>query len=380
MYLFLLAIIYVAFISLGLPDALLGSAWPNMHQYLNVPVSYAGIITIIIAAGTIVSSLKSDYLTRKYGTGLITACSVAMTACALFGFSISHSFLILCLFAIPYGLGAGAVDAGINNYVALHYKSSHMNWLHSFWGVGASIGPYIMAFSLINLNSWNGGYRIVSIIQIILTCFLFITIPLWKKRQHINKEETEILSIREVLEIRGVSLILITFFCCCAFEHTAGIWATTYLTNHYGMDANIAASYGAYVYLGITGGRFACGFFSNKVGYKHLVRGSLIVMFIGSIFINIQSVCLLGLIIVGVGVSPVFPAIIHYTPINFEAKYSGAIIGIEMASAYVGIIVAPAVFGFISDYLSMGIYPFYLGILVVLMIIFSERFNKIMSL
>lgn len=252
----LLAIIYLSFISLGLPDALLGSAWPTMHKELNVPISYAGIISMIISAGTIISSLQSDRLTKKFGTGKITAFSVAMTAIALFGFSITHSYLFICVWAIPYGLGAGSVDASLNNYVALHYESKHMSWLHCMWGIGATIGPYIMGYALTN-NNWNAGYRYISIMQIVLTAILFFSLSLWKKNDEENKEKisTKVLSLKEIIKIPGAREIMICFFCYCALEATTGLWASSYLNIYKGVDIKTAASFGSLFYMGITVGR-----------------------------------------------------------------------------------------------------------------------------
>lgn len=225
MFSFLLIIIYIAFISLGLPDSLLGSAWPVMYGQLDVPMSYAGIVTMIISGGTIVSSLLSDKLTRKLGAGLVTAISVIMTAAALFGFSVSNSFILLCLWAVPYGLGAGAVDAALNNYVALHYASRHMSWLHCFWGVGAAVSPYIMSYCLTGGYGWNSGYRSVAIVQFVLAVILFSSLPLWKRKNIIASRSdtpTTALSLPQALQIKGVKLILLTFFGYCALEATAG--------------------------------------------------------------------------------------------------------------------------------------------------------------
>lgn len=273
----LLAIIYLSFISLGLPDSLLGAVWPTMYPQLGVPVSYAGIISMIIAAGTIVSSLQSDRLTRKLGTGKVTAFSVAMTAAALFGFSISHSFIHLCIWAVPYGLGAGSVDAALNNYVALHYKSRHMSWLHCMWGVGASVGPYIMGLVMTGGLTWNMGYRSIGIIQIILTAILFMSLPLWKERENCsyaegNKIEAKALSLREVFRVAGVKEILVCFFCYCALEQTTGLWASSYLVLYKGIPSETAAKYASMFFIGITLGRAVSGFITMKLNDVQMVR------------------------------------------------------------------------------------------------------------
>lgn len=387
MYSLLLVIIYIAFISLGLPDSLIGSAWPVMHEQLNVPISYAGIVTMIISSGTIVSSLLSDRVTKKLGTGLVTSISVFLTAAALFGFSISKSFILLCIWAIPYGLGAGAVDAALNNYVALHYTSRHMNWLHCCWGVGAAISPYIMSYSLIGGYGWNSGYRSVAIVQIILTAFLFISLPLWKRNNTGNNEssngsedKSEVVGLRQALKIKGVKLVLITFFGYCALETTAGLWASSYLVINRGVSTEIAAQFASLFYIGITFGRFVCGFVSDKFGDKQMIRYGLAIIAFGIFLIILplksNITALAGLIIVGLGCAPIYPAIIHSTPSNFGPQNSQAIIGIQMASAYTGSTLMPPIFGVIADKINIGLYPFYLLFFVVLMIMMSERLNR----
>lgn len=380
----LLAIIYIAFISLGLPDSLLGSAWPVMYKELNAPISYAGIISMIISAGTIVSSLFSDKITRKLGTGLVTAISVLLTASALFGFSISNSFFLLCLFAVPYGLGAGAVDAALNNYVALYYNSRQMSWLHCFWGVGASISPYIMGYAIGAGHGWRNGYSMVSIIQIFLTVILFLSLPLWKRKTVVTPEGEDYeapISLKDALRIKGVVFVLISFFAYCAFESTAGLWISTYLVENRGMNSETAANFASLFYLGITFGRFLCGFIADKIGDKNMIRIGVATMFVGVVFIalpmNVTIIALIGLMIAGLGAAPVYPCIIHSTPNNFGKENSHAIIGIQMASAYVGSTFMPPVFGFLAEHVYVAIYPFYLLIFVVLLFVMSEKVNRV---
>jgi len=279
MYSFLIVIIYLAFIGLGLPDSMIGSAWPVMHVELSVPVSYAGIITMIISGGTIVSSLLSDRLTKKLGTGLVTAISVLMTAVALLGFSFSDSFILLCLWAIPFGLGAGAVDAALNNYVALHYSSRFMSWLHCFWGVGAAVSPYIMGDCLLSNAGWQGGYRSVGTIQVVLTAILFLSLPMWKKRvgtQEIKKNAERPKRLTEVFRIKGVPYVLGAFFAYSTVESTAGLWASSYLVQYRGIDVETAARFASLFYLGITFGRFLSGFVADRLGDKRLIRIGII--------------------------------------------------------------------------------------------------------
>ncbi|MBP7175278.1 MAG: MFS transporter [Thermoclostridium sp.] len=379
----LLIIIYLAFIGLGLPDSLLGSAWPVMYEQLDVPISYAGIVTMIIAGGTIVSSLMSDKLTRKLGAGLVTSISVLMTAAALFGFSFSNSFILLCLWAVPYGLGAGAIDAALNNYVALHYASRHMSWLHSFWGVGTTISPYIMGYCLSGGYGWNRGYSSVGLIQIGLTIILFISLPLWKKRspaQAGSEGANVALSLREAIKIKGVKLVLFTFFSYCALESTAGLWASSYLFGFRGVDSETAARFASLFYLGITFGRFASGFIADKIGDKQLIRYGLAIIICGVVLVGIPvasgMTALIGLVVIGLGCAPVYPSIIHSTPTNFGAKNSQAIIGIQMASAYTGTTFMPPLFGLIADYVSIGLYPVFLIFFAFLMLMMSEQLNK----
>ena len=372
----LLAIIYLSFISLGLPDALLGSAWPTMHKELNVPISYAGIISMIISAGTIISSLQSDRLTKKFGTGKITAFSVAMTAIALFGFSITHSYLFLCVWAIPYGLGAGSVDASLNNYVALHYESKHMSWLHCMWGIGATIGPYIMGYALTN-NNWNAGYRYISIMQIVLTAILFFSLSLWKNNDEENKEKisTKVLSLKEIIKIPGAREIMICFFCYCALEATTGLWASSYLNLYKGVDIKTAASFGSLFYIGITVGRAISGFITMKLNDNQMIVLGESLILIGIILMIIPAVnivSLIGFIIVGLGCAPIYPSIIHSTPSNFGAENSQAIIGVQMASAYIGTLAMPPLFGYIANHISISLLPFYLILILALMFIMHK--------
>ncbi len=376
-----LAIIYLAFISLGLPDSLLGSAWPSMYQEFQVPVSYAGVISMIIAAGTIVSSLLSDRLTRKFGTGKVTTVSVAMTAAALFGFSMSHSFWALCLWAVPYGLGAGGVDASLNNYVALHYASRHMSWLHCMWGVGASLGPSIMSFALTRGQTWNMGYRYISLIQIALTVVLLFSLSLWKKNTTSSQRESsvgiqEALSLKKILGIPGAKEIMVTFFCYCALEQTAGLWAGSYLALHAGLSGQQAAGYAGLFFLGITIGRGASGFLTMKLKDTQMIRlGQGLILFgILALLLPFGEItALVGLTLVGLGCAPVYPCIIHSTPEHFGAASSQALIGVQMASAYVGTCFMPSVFGLVANHISVSLFPVYLAVILILMVLMHER-------
>lgn len=381
MFQFLLVIIYLAFISLGLPDSLLGSAWPAMYQEFSVPVSYAGGISMIIAAGTIISSLQSDRLTKKLGTGRVMVISVLMTAVALFGFSISHSYGVLCLWAIPYGLGAGSVDASLNNYVALHYASRHMSWLHCMWGVGASLGPYIMGYALTGGQGWNMGYRYIAVLQIGLTAILFFSLPLWKKQKtvgaaHSDGENAKPLSLQQIFKIPGAKEVMVTFFCYCALEQTAGLWASSYLVLVRGLSEEAAAGFASLFFLGITAGRAVSGFLTMKFNDAQMIRLGQGIILAGIVCVVLpfgNMATLAGLLLIGLGCAPIYPSIIHSTPEHFGADKSQAMIGVQMASAYVGTCLMPPVFGFLANHISVSLFPFYLLAILIFMVIMHEK-------
>ena len=377
MFSLLLAVIYISFISLGLPDSLLGSAWPLMQIELNAPLSAAGWISMTISVSTIISSLLSDKLTKRFGTGLITAASVLFTAAALFGFSVSNSVLVLCIFAVPYGLGAGGVDAALNNYVALHYTSRHMSWLHCFWGVGASVSPYIMSWCISAKNSWEAGYRTVSIIQIMLTAVLFISLPLWKKTIA-DAEASHSGGVLNALKMPGVKAVLIAFFCYCALESTTGLWASSFLVSRHGIAEEKAASFASLFYLGITAGRFLNGFIADRFGDKTMIRVGCTVASVGLLFILMPlrlRFSVIGLIVTGLGCAPIYPSVIHSTPKHFGAENSQAIIGVQMASAYLGSTLMPPFFGLIAQYATIKLYPIYLLFFALLMLFMTETAN-----
>ena len=386
----LLAIIYVAFISLGLPDALLGAAWPSMYRDFSVPVSYSGIIFMIIAGGTIVSSLQSDRLTKKLGAGAVTAISVLTTALALFGFSISHSYIALCLWAIPYGLGAGSVDAALNNYVAIHYAGRHMSWLHCMWGIGASLGPYIMGYALTGGLGWNSGYRYIAVLQIGLTGALFLTLPLWRGQAKTARKtgavdtKAEPIPLRHVVSIPGAKEIMITFFCYCAVEQTANLWASSYLVLHQEVSAEIAAGFASLFFVGITAGRFLSGFLTLLLNDTQMIRlgQGLIAVGIITLLLPFGTITsLAGLLLIGLGCAPVYPSIIHATPANFGEDKSQAMIGVQMASAYAGTCLMPPVFGLVANHLGISLLPFYLMLILIVMVFMHERmFLKIQRL
>lgn len=412
----LLAVIYLAFVSLGLPDSLLGAAWPSMRPQMGVPLSWVGGISMIISAGTIVSALLSDRMTLRFGTGKLTATSVGLTAVALFGFSVAPNYWVLALIAIPYGLGAGGVDAALNNYVAIHYASRHMSWLHCMWGIGASVGPYIMGFALSNGQGWPWGYRYISIIQIVLTVIIVFSLPLWKNRNEAptvagsknseakaptdevealaeaeNKVETQAkveteakpvkpLGVRGVLAIRGAKEILVMFFCYCAIETTAGLWASSYMVERDGISKVTAASLASLFYIGITAGRALSGFMTMKFDDPTMIRIGQAVLALGIVVMLIplpgHVSTVVGLILIGLGCAPIYPCIIHSTPTYFGAERSQAIVGVQMACAYTGSMVMPPVFGLIAQHVSIALYPWYLLVLLVFMVVMHEMLRR----
>ena len=374
MYSLLLALIYLAFISLGLPDSLLGAGWPAMYAELGVPVSYMGIVTMVISGGTILSSLLSDRLTRKFGARIVTVVSVFLTAAALFGFSFASKFWMLILFAVPYGLGAGAIDAALNNYVALHYKSRHMSWLHCFWGVGTIISPFVMSYALAS-SVWNNGYRIVGFIQLGIALVLLCTLPLWKVNKAAAVTEQKSVGLIGALKIRGVPFLLLGFFAYCAAEATAMNWASTYFAEVKGLSVEQAAQFASLFYIGLTASRFVAGFLTEKLGDRKMIVAGTCILLAGIVLLVLPAptpLAVAGFIVVGFGCGPVYPCIIHSTPNNFGAENSGAIIGIQMASAYVGSTFIPPLFGLLGRRIGFSFLPWYLAAFALLMILMTE--------
>mgnify|MGYP003370328125 FL=1 len=368
----LLAVIYLAFIGLGLPDSLLGAAWPMIYPQFGVPVSSMGLISMIISAGTILSSLNSSRLTRALGAGKVTLLSTALTAIALLGFGMSRSLWQLCFWAVPYGLGAGSVDAALNNYVALHYASRHMSWLHCMWGVGTIIGPSLMSAALTGGHGWSGGYLLTALVQGLIVAVLLLSLPLWGRPTSGNGSETETaaLSLREVLAIPGAKEVMLCFFGYCALESTAGLWAASYLTLARDIPAETAAGFAALFYLGITAGRAVSGWIAPHLGDDGMIRLGLWGIGLGLAALLLPgpaAVSLAGLVIIGLGCAPIYPSIIHSTPAHFGAHRSQAVIGVQMASAYVGSMAMPPLFGLMARQITPALFPFYLLVLLGLM-------------
>ena len=361
----LLAVIYLAFISLGLPDSLLGSAWPAMFPALHVPVSYAGPISMIISAGTIVSSLASGRIIAKLGSGKVTAISIGMTAAAMFGFSVSDSYLPLLLFAIPYGLGAGCVDASLNHFVALHLSARHMNWLHCMWGVGASAGPYIMGLALTGGLGWTSGYRIIAIVQMLITALVIFSLPMWKHSSLTKSTEQEdtpkkAVPLSQALRISGAREIMITFFCYCGLEQAVGLWAGSFLKLCRDMTPEKAAKWASLYYIGITVGRALCGFIANRYTDAQMIRAGCCVTFIG----------------IGLGCAPIYPGIMHATPRLFGAENAQTFIGLQLASAYAGYLILPPLFGLLCNHISPFLFAPYIALILLLILVMFQLTMK----
>lgn len=380
MFSLLLALIYVSFISLGLPDSLLGSAWPQMQESLGVSLSLGGVISFLITASTILSSLMSHQVIQRFGTGAVTMCSVALTALALFGFSLSNSFFALCLWAIPYGLGAGSVDAALNNFVALHCKAKHMSWLHCFWGIGATGGPYIMGLCLSRGMGWQAGYRTISFLQMALTLILLLSLPLWKKQElPLSGGETvrpQTPQWGKLLKRPGVKAALTAFFFYSALELTTGLWGSSYMVAVRGISPETAAKWISLFYLGITAGRFFSGFLTLRFSDDAMVRLGECTAIVGILLILLPLhnlfLCL-GLILTGLGCAPIYPSLLHATPQRFGKSLSQSLMGTQMAISYLGSTTMPPVSGFLSEKISMGLYPILLLVFALCMTILTEK-------
>lgn len=380
MYLLLLAVIYIAFISLGLPDSLLGSAWPTINSEFDVPISYMGIVSMIISGGTIISGLMSERLTKKFGTRMVTTVSVMLTAVAMLGFSMCTEFWQLCLWGIPYGFGAGAIDAALNNYVALYYSSKHMSWLHCFWGVGTIISPYIMSYALTH-GVWTDGYRTVSYIQFGIALVMVLALPLWKVNRPSDETDNAsrpTLGIKGALKIKGVPYLLTGFMAYCAAEATAMLWASSYLEGTRGATKDEAAAFGSLFFIGITAGRFLAGFISDKVGDNRMIRLGTLIALTGVVLLvfPMKILSIIGFVVIGLGCAPVYPCIIHSTPTNFGAENSQGIIGIQMASAYVGSTFMPPLFGLIANHISLKLMPLYMAFFLILLLVMIAKTEK----
>ena len=373
----LLAVIYMIFISLGLPDSLLGSGWPKMQVVFGVPSSYAGYVSMTISFMTIISALLSPRMIRRFHTKWIVIVSIGLTVLGLLGFSVCSQYWMLFLFAVPYGLGAGSIDAAVNHYVANHYKSSVMNFLHCFYGVGAVISPWIMSLAL-KLARWNEGYRWTSYIQMGILLICILSLPLWKKNESQAEEDNRnSAGIREALKVPGVILTLVAFFAYCSGEATCFLWVPSWFAGtKAGLSDETIASFGSLIFGGLMLGRLISGFISNKLGDRLLIRIGIAVELVGIllVFLPMENylVAVVGFVVIGTGMGPVYPAIQHMAPENFGRRHSAAVIGLQMASAYIGSTFMPMVFGNIQQAVGIGIMPVYLVIFAVLNISMLE--------
>ena len=385
----LLGLIYLAFISLGLPDSLLGVAWPVMRAGWGLPLDFAGFISVPISICTILSSLFSGYIIKKLGTGKVVTISCIMTGAALLGFSFAPSYIWLILFGIPLGFGAGAVDAGLNNYVALHFKAHHMNWLHAFWGIGATVGPLIMSASLAGTSSWRGGFRTVSIIQLSLAALFVIFYPLWNRHKQEpgynaaveteQKNEKQIKMI-EVFRIKGVVAAIATFMFYVTAEFAVGLWGSSFLVDVKKISAQTAASWISLYYGGITLGRILSGFISFKLNNRQMIRLGLGISLIGVILLLLplpEVFILPSLLLIGLGYAPIFPAMIHETPNRFGSAVSQTVIGYQMGFGYLGSTVMTPLIGVILRNINVGLFPFLVLLAVAAVLLFTERLNRL---
>ncbi len=379
----LLCIIYLGFVALGLPDSLFGTAWPVLQPQMDVPLAWAGFVTVTISGGTILASLLSDRLTFRFGAAKVTACSVVATAVALLGFSKATQFWMLVAWAVPLGLGAGAVDAALNNFVALHFSSRHMSWLHCFWGLGASVSPYIMGFFLSRELRWDRGYLTVGLIQLALSGVLFASLPLWKKASALETQEearTAPKTLRQIAALPGICYVLFGFFAYCALEAVAFTWTSTYLVNVRALAPESAARFASLFYLGMTVSRFLAGFIADRLGDRKMIRLGFFVCFTGLLLVMLPVSsplpCLVGLTVAGFGCGPVYPSIIHATPAVFGKENSQAVVGVQMASAYCGSTFMPPVFGWVAGAFGLRLFPFALVLFAVVGFTLTELLNR----
>ena len=382
-----LLIIYLAFISLGLPDSILGAAWPIMRTDLNAPLSAAGLVSMIVSASTIVSSLNSNRLLRRFGTGMVSFLSTLLTAAALLGFSFSGSILFLLVLAVPLGLGAGAIDAGLNNYVALHYQACHMNWLHCFWGIGATLGPAIMS-AFLHSENWRGGYRTIAGLQFLLVLILLAALPAWRKHEQSEQasqgEESTArdISIRQLLSLRGAKPAMAAFFFYCASEITLGLWGSSFLVEVRGIPAAQAALWVSVYYGGITVGRGIAGFVSMKLTNRQLIRAGQLISLVGAVLLLLplpKPVSCAALLLIGMGYAPIYPAMLHETPVRFGRANSQQLMGLQMALAYTGSTLAPSLIGAAAGLTSIVILPFFLAGASFVMLLCCERVNRLLA-
>ncbi|WP_294351175.1 MFS transporter [uncultured Clostridium sp.] len=371
----LLIIIYIAFIGLGIPDSLFGTAWPAIYREFDLPISAANYVNLLTTTGTVISSLFSARVINKFGTGKVTAVSTSLTAVALLGFSCSSSIWWLCLLAIPLGIGGGAIDAALNNYVALYYKASHMSFLHCFYGIGVSLSPYLMSIALSNKADWRMGYRTTFYFQIVISIITICALPIWgkiKNKETVEEEKPRTVSISEMIKMPSIRAVGLMFIGSCAVEYICGAWGSTFLVNSRGMVVENAAKAITFYYMGMAVGRFLSGILSSKLSSWNIIKLGQAIVFVAilSLVFSLPSkYAVIGLFMIGIGNGPVFPNLIHLTPKNFGKDISQSVIGLQMASAYIGIMAMPPIFGFLAQNISVNIFPYFILIMFMIMII-----------
>lgn len=382
----LLIIIYIAFIGLGIPDSLFGTAWPAIYSEFELPISFGSFVTIIISCGTVLSSVISSKIISRLGTNKVSAYSTLLTALALLGFSFAPNLWVMCFWAIILGIGAGAIDVALNNYVAIHYSATHMSFLHCFYGVGVSVSPYILSLVIAGNFGWRGGYRIAFVIQLIITLLLFLSLPLWRKAHGGENESEENthkdLSFGSVLKIPGVKMMCSLFIASCAIECTCGGWGSTFLVEYKHLPAEKAAQIIMIYYIGMTLGRFLSGVLAAKLHSWKIIKLGQIVLGLALLLLILPGgvyLCALGMFLIGLGNGPLFPNFNYLTPENFGSDISQSVIGIQMASAYIGIMVAPAVCGLLGQVFGMAIFPFYLILFYAIMIPVTVRVKTVLK-
>jgi len=379
---FLFVAICIIFMGLGLPDSVLNCAWPAIYSELDLPISYANFITVLVSLGTVFSSLFASRLINKFGIGYVTLVSTFFSALCLLAFSFSNSMLFFCLLSIPLGLGAGAIDTALNNFTATNYSSLHMSLLHCFYGVGISISPFLMSFALGDNNNWRKGYVLVFVVMMVITLVAFISLPLWKKIKAKQPKESlpqKTLSLGQMFKMPAVRTSIITFFCSVGLEFTCGIWACTYLVNVQNISEALASRYLTFYYAGITVGRLVSGFVSKKLKVEKIVYSgySIVLMALILLFIPLPPIFkAMSLFFIGFGNGPTFPNLIYLTPKNFGSDVSQSIIGLQMATCNLGILIMPPVFGFLAQDIGLKIFPIFLSVLFVAMVISTIIYSK----
>ena len=379
---FLLVIIYASYIGVGLPNGILSAAWPTMHESLGAALSGAGTVSMLMSACTIAASVGTPFFLRRIGTKNTAALCIALTAFGLLGTSFCRSFFAVCLCAVPYGLGAGGIDVALNDFLARHYKSRYLAWMHCMWGLGASVGPYIVAYAL-ETGGWTLGYRCIGLLQLAVVAMLFMSTPLWKRAGDLpaaSEKKAAGQSTRSVLRSTpGAGLIIGMFFCYCALEKTASLWCGSYLVYSRGFSAEKAAAFVSLFFLGITAGRALSGFVSVLFSDKQMVRlgsGALVCGLLVLLAVQTQPAALVGFFLIGLGCSPIYPCIIHMTPALFGEEKAQTLIGIELAGAYVGSLSMPPLFGLLANAGKTSLLPAYILALTLGMIVLHELLHR----